>query len=122
MPLSADDLISRIDEEAPRWMRVDDVVAMARHDALVHLRDFLQKTGLPTEHDQRRELSLVPLLFQEANYDDLDWTNRTAALGHLSALFDLDVAVQSDGRLRHELTDAEYDVYVHGSFAAIDDR
>jgi hypothetical protein len=61
-------------------------------------------------------------VFQEANYDDIDWTDRAAPLGHLSGIFEIDVAVQSDGRERHELTDAEYNEYVQISFAAIDYR
>jgi len=123
MPLSADDLISLINEEVSQWTRVGDApVAAARHSALLHLRDILQRTGFPTDRNQRYELSLVPLVFQEANYDDIDWTDRAAPLGHLSGIFAIDIAVQSDGRERHELTDAEYDEYVHKSFAAIDYR
>ena len=122
MPLSADDLISLIDEEVSRWTHVGDGVAAARHSELLHLRDVLQRTGFPTDRNQRRELSLVPFVFQEANYDDIDWTDRTAPLGHLSGIFAIDVAVQSGGRGRHELTDGEYNEYVDGSFAAIDYR
>lgn len=122
MPLSVDDVISRIDEEVSRWTRGGDTVAGARHSALLHLRDVPRRTGFPTDRDQRYELSLVPVVFQEANYDDIDWTDRVAPLGHLSGILAIDVAVQSDGRERHELTDAQYDEYVHGSFAAIDYR
>ena len=122
MPLTADDLISLIDEEASRWTRVGNTVAAARHSALLHVRDVLRRTGLPTDRHQRRELSLVPFIFQEANYDDIDWTDRAAPLEQLSGIFAIDVAVQSDGRERHELTDAEYNEYVDISFAAIDYR
>ena len=122
MPLTADDLISLIDEEVSRWMRAGDATAVARHGALLHLRDVLKRTGFPTHRNQRLELSLVPLVFQEANYDDINWTDRIAPLGHLSGIFSIDVAVQSDGRERHELTDAEYNEYVKISLAAIDHR
>ena len=123
MPLSADDLISLINEEVSRWTRVGDFpVAAARHSALLHMRDVLQRTGFPKDRNQRYELSLVPLVFQEANYDDIDWTDRAAPLGHLSGIFAIDVAIQSDGRERHELTEDEYKEYVDGSFAAIDYR
>jgi hypothetical protein len=122
MPLSADDLISRIDEEVSRWTSVGDTVAAARHSALLNVRDVLRRTGFPTDRDRLLELSLVPFVFQEANHDDIDWTDRTAPLEHLSAIFAIDVAVQSGGRERHELTDAEYDEYVQTSFAAIDHR
>ncbi|MCZ6481580.1 MAG: hypothetical protein O6929_14455 [candidate division NC10 bacterium] len=122
MPFSADDLISQINEEVSRLTPVGNAVAVARHSALLHLRDVLRRTGFPTDSKQRHELSLVPLVFQEANYDDIDWTHRAAPLGHLSGIFAIDVAVQSAGRERHELTDAEYKEYVDGSFAAIDYR
>ena len=122
MPLSVDDLISRINEEISRWKGVGDGVAVVRHSALLQLRDVLQSTGFPTDRNQRRELSLVPFVFQEANYDDIDWTDWAAPLGHLSAVFTIDIAVQFDGRERHELTDAEYNEYVQLSFAAIDYR
>ncbi len=122
MPLSADDLISLINEEVSRWTRGGDTVAAARHSALLHLRHVLRRTGFPTDRHERRELSLAPFVFQEANYDDIDWTDRAAPLGHLSGIFAIDVAVQSDGRERHELTDAEYNEYVGISFAAIDYR
>ena len=122
MALSADDLVSRINEELSRRTRDGGSVAAARHSALLHLRDVLQSTGFPTDRNQRCELSLLPVVFQEANYDDIDWTDRAAPLGHLSPFIAIDVAVQCNGRERHELTDGEYDEYVEISFAAIDYR
>jgi hypothetical protein len=121
MPLSVDDLIPLIDRDISRWA-AGGPVAMARRRALLHLRDVLQRTGFPTERNQRRALSLVPLVFQEANYDDIAWTDRAAPLGHLSDIFAIDIAVQSSGRERHELTDAEYHEYVDMSLAAIEYR
>ena len=120
MALSVNDLISQINEEVSRWTPDGD--AVARHSALLHLRDVLQRTGYPADRALRLELSLVPSVFQEANYDDIDWTDSTAPLGHLAAIFAIDIAVQSGGRERHELTDAEYNEYVHMSLAAIDYR
>jgi hypothetical protein len=122
MSLSVDDLVSLINEEISRWTGVDDAVAEARHSALLDLRDVLQRTGFPADRNERREISLVPLVFQEANYDDINWTNRAAPLGHLSGIFAIDIAVQSGGRERHELTDAEYDAYVQTSLDTIDSR
>ena len=122
MPLSADDLVSLINEEISRWTLIGDGVAAVRHSALRQLRDVLQRTGFPTDRNRRRELSLVPFVFQEANYDDIDWTDRAAPFGHLSGIFAIDVAVQTGGRERHELTDGEYNAYVDASFAAIDYR
>ena len=118
MPLSAKELVSLINEEVSRWGGGDGVAAV-RRAALLQMRDDLQDAGFPTDRDQRRELSLVPFVFQEANYDDIDWTDRAAPLGHLAAIFAIDVAVQTGGRQRHELTDGEYNAYVRSSFAAI---
>ncbi len=122
MPLSADDLISLVNEEVSRWAHHGHAIADVRHSALLQLRDVLQETGFPTDRNLRHELSLVPFWFQEANYDDIDWTDQAAPLGHLSGIFAIDVAVQSGGRERHELTDGEYNEYVQLSFAAIDYR
>ena len=122
MPLSTDDLIALINEELPHWAHEGDALAALRHRALLGVRDALQTTGFPTDRQDRLDLSMVPFVFQEANYDDLGWTDRTESLGHLSGIFAIDVAVQSGGRERHELTDAEYSDYVDMSFAAIDYR
>ncbi len=119
---SGNALISRINHEVSRWTGIGNGVAVARHSALLRLRDILQDTGFPTDRIQRLELSLVPVVFQEANYDDIDWTDRAAPFGHLSGIFAIDVAVQTGGRERHELTDGEYNAYVDASFAAIDYR
>ena len=122
MPISVDELISRIDDQVAGLTPNDDPFATARHAALLYLRDVLRQSGYFADRTQRRELSLVPLVFQEANYDDIDWTDRAAPLWQLAGIFEIDVAAQSGGRERHELTDAEYDEYVKMSFAAIDSR
>jgi len=122
LPLTADSLISRIDEEVSRQAALGDPAAEARRHGLLRIRDVLERVGLAARLDQRRDLSLVPSLLQEANYDDIDWTDRTAPLAQLSELFEIDVAVQSNGRERHELTDSEYDDYVRMSLAAIEQR
>ena len=122
MPHSTDDLIRLINEELPRQPGADDGVVAVRRSALLNLRDALERTGFPSDRDQRLALSLVPFWFQEANYDDIDWTDRAAPPGHLSGILTIDLAVQSGGCERHELTDAEYNEYVDMSFAAIDYR
>ena len=122
MPHSKDDLIRLINEELSRRPGAADGVVAVRRSVLLNLRDALERTGFPSDRDQRLGLSLVPFWFQEANYDDIDWTDRAAPLRHLSGILAIDVAVQSDGCERHELTDAEYSEYVHVSLAAIDYR
>ena len=53
-------------------------------------------------------LSLVPFLFQEANYDDIDWSRKDSDLGHLEAFFELDLLVQFAGRERSDITAGDY--------------
>jgi hypothetical protein len=122
MPRSADELVSLIDEELPRWNPAGSALAVARHTDLLYLRDLLKRSGFPTDRDRRWELSMVPIVFQEAGYDGIEWTDRTAPLGHLSGLFAIDLAVQTGGRERHELSDDEYADYVRSSFVAIEFR
>jgi hypothetical protein len=122
MAYSADDVISLIDAELWRLASARNSVARVRRVGLVLLREELRNNGLPTDRDRRLELSLVPLVFQEANYDGIDWTDRAAPLEKLSGIFAVDLAVQSGGRERHELTDDEYREYVKASFAAIEAR
>jgi len=61
-------------------------------------------------------------IFQELNYDDYDWSSRTAPLGGLEGLVDIDVAIWSNGRRRSEMTDAEYRKYWEFCMSAIGHR
>ena len=118
--LSVDDVIDLIDREASRLTTAEDPVATVRRNFLIHLRDTLRESGFPRSSSQRLALSLVPFIFQEANYDDIDWTSRDASLGDLAGFFAIDVAVQTAGRRRHELTQDEYKEYVDASFSTIE--
>ncbi len=122
MPLPVSDWIDRIDEEASLWAGREDAWSRTRHGSLVYLLGLLRSEGFPADSDQRRELSLIPLVFQEANYDDIEWTDRTAPHGHLAGILAVDLAIQTAGRSRDGLTDAEYDEYVRVGLAAIDRR
>ena len=64
----------------------------------------------------------MPFIFQELNYDDYDWSSRTAPLGGLEYLVDIDVAIWSNGRRRSEMTDAEYGDYWKFCLKAIQHR
>ncbi len=120
--LSIAEVIDLIDREAPCWTQADNRVATLRQDFLAYLRDALGESGFPRKLSQRLELSLVPFFFQEANYDDIDWTSRDSPLGDLAGIFAIDVAVQTGGRRRHELTQDEYKEYVDVGFCAIESR
>ena len=120
--LSRNDVIELIKKEVSYLSADGNSVAAIRHRALLHALKAVEETGFPTNRDLRLDLSLVPFVFQEANYDDINWTDRQAPLHHLSEMFSIDVAVQMGGRERHEMNDAEYKDYVDTSFAAIDYR
>jgi len=117
--LCVDDVIALIKQEASRLPPDDDSVASMRHWALLNALAVLGETGFPTDRELQLDTSLVPFIFQEANYDDIDWTSRLAPLHHLSEMFLIDIAVQTGGRERHELDDKEYKDYVSKSNAAI---
>ena len=53
-------------------------IVAARLQHLRFLSRWLHESGLPTRDRERVELSLVPFLFQEANYDDIRWSTRGA--------------------------------------------
>ena len=118
--LSANEIIPLIKEEISRLSPDNDSVAAIRREALLRVLSVLQETGFPKDRNQQLEISLIPFIFQEANYDDIDWTDRLAPLQQLNGLFSIDIMVQMGGRDRHELNDDEYEAYVNVSFAAID--
>ena len=64
----------------------------------------------------------MPFIFQELNYDGLRWSNRTAFLGPLEGIVELDVILWSAGVRRSDLTDAEYKQYWKSCLDAIDFR
>ena len=68
---------------------------------------------------KRARLSLVPLVFQEANYDDIAWMRQGENLRQLSGFLELDYLVQSAGQSRAEASPAEFAAYVGAAFRAI---
>jgi hypothetical protein len=118
--LSANEIITLIKKEASLLSTDNDSVAAIRHAALLRVLSVLGESGFPSDPNQQMENSLVPYVFQEANYDDIDWTHRLAPLQQLNGLFLIDIMVQMGGRERHELNDEDYEAYVKLSFAAID--
>src|SRR5215471_19016401 len=89
-----------------------DPIGNVRVRQLLLMEDCLNSIGFPTEADHRARVSLVPYIFQEANYDGLSWTDQQADLGHLSTLFELDFMVQNQGRARSETGDEAFQKYV----------
>jgi hypothetical protein len=87
---------------------------------LLLMEDCLNSIGFPTRPEHKARVSLVPYMFQEANYDDISWTSQQEELGHLKAYFELDYMVQNQGRERSEATAEEFKEYVEAAFQFID--
>ena len=87
---------------------------------LLLMEDCLNAIGFPIHADHKARISLVPYIFQEANYDDISWTSQQADLAHLSAYFELDFMAQNQGRERGEATEQEFKGYVDEAFKFID--
>jgi len=84
------------------------------------MEDCLNAIGFPTEKEHKARVSMVPYVFQEANYDGVSWTDAHADLAHLSVYFELDFMVQNQGKERSEATAQEYEHYVDQSLKFID--
>jgi hypothetical protein len=97
-----------------------DPVGNVRVRQLLLMEDCLNSIGFPTHAEHKARVSLVPYIFQEANYDDLSWTDQRADLGHLSSLFELDFMVQNQGHERSEAAAEAFQQYVEDSFKFID--
>lgn len=97
-----------------------DPIGNVRLRQLLLMEDCLNAIGFPAETDHKARVSLVPYIFQEANYDDLSWTDQQADLDHLTVYFDLDFMVQSQGKERKEATSQEFENYVNQSLEFID--
>ena len=95
-------------------------IAEARTVILNRLRPALSG-GFPRREDYE-SLSLVPFIFQEANYDGIDWTQQGADLAQLTSLFEIDACVWSGGRFLGEFSKAEHAEYVAAALRAIQAR
>ena len=99
-----------------------DPIGNVRLRQLLLMEDCLNAIGFPTEAGHKARVSLVPYVFQEANYHDISWTDQHAQLDHLAAYFDLDFMVQNQGRERSEAGEQEFRQYVEDAFKFIDQK
>jgi hypothetical protein len=97
-----------------------DPIGNVRLRQLLLMEDCLIAIGFPTEDAHKARVSLVPYIFQEANYDDISWTDQLADLAHLSAYFELDCMVQNQGKERRDVTPQEFERYCNQSLDFID--
>ncbi len=58
-------------------------VLLVRRRFLIDLRSMVQEHGLPLPDERQLDACVMPFIFQELNYDDYDWSSRTAPLGGL---------------------------------------
>ena len=94
-------------------------LAATRLIAVDRIAGYLGTRGFPSTEDEKMSLSLVPFIFQEANWDDIDWSRKDSDLGHLEAFFELDLLVQFAGRERSDITAGDYARYHALSLKAI---
>ncbi len=97
-----------------------DPIGNVRLRQLLLMEDCLNAIGFPTESDHKARVSLVPYIFQEANYHDISWTDQQAELAHLGPYFDLVFMVQNQGRERSEASAQEFKRYIDEAFGFID--
>jgi hypothetical protein len=97
-----------------------DPVGNVRLRQLLLMEDCLTAIGFPTKAQHKARVSLVPYIFQEANYDDISWTDQLADLAHLSVYFELDFMVQNQGKERRDVTPQEFEQYCNQSLDFID--
>lgn len=95
-------------------------IVAVRADVIQRIRSTLASRGFPRTLEDRARLSLIPFIFQEANYDGISWGDENEDFGHLQSFFDLDFHVAFAGRERHEVSPAERDAYWTESMAFID--
>ena len=116
--VSVSELIAKI--EAYLTKSSDDPIARARCAAVRALGDALKSGGYPTrEHDQF-ELSLIPGVFQEANWDDIDWWSRDTTGHHqLREILEIDFLTQMAGQPREDASDSDIETYRLRSLRAI---
>ncbi len=86
---------------------------------VVRIQTYLEFVGFPKDLSAKRKLCLIPLLFQEANYDNLDWTSRSGSLEQLTDFFELDCMFQNDGKKRSELNCETFKAYIDSSLAFV---
>ncbi len=96
-----------------------DGLAATRRIAVGRIAEHLASEGFPSTEDEKISLSLVPFIFQEANYDEIDWSQKDSDLCHLRRFFELDLLVHFAGRERSDISDDDYAQYYEFSLEAI---
>jgi hypothetical protein len=115
--LALEQVVTAIGAQLDRLNASPGRIAEARAVVLNRLRDALSG-GFPAR-EAYEPLSLVPFIFQEANYDGIDWVEHGAELAQLTPLFEIDACIWSGGRTLSEFSAAEHADYVAAALRAI---
>lgn len=101
----------------------NDPIGRSRQTFARRIQTALESGGYPGSEPDQLELSIVPYVFQEANYDGIDWWSRDSAKhGQLKGLLEIDFLTQMAGKRREDASDAEMEDYRLRSLRAIDFR
>jgi hypothetical protein len=122
MPLTIHDIVEMIDAELSQYNSHASSVVEARSRHLRAVKDFLISAGYPSSKEDKLNLSLHPFYFQEVNYDDLDIYSLNGDRGHLTNAYDIDLAVQTGGYTRKDITEPLYESYCCTRSEAIEYR
>lgn len=106
MPASINEIIELINSELEKPGQGG--VVEVRKLRLQLVKDFLATKGFPQSMRERFELALHPFYFQEVNYDDLDPYSKNGDLGQLKNVYNIDLAVQTGGFTRENISDADF--------------
>ena len=101
----------------------NDPVGRFRQTFARKIQATLESGGYPASEQDQLALSIIPYVFQEANYDDIDWWSRDSAKHRqLKNLLEIDFLTQMAGKRREDASDAEIEDYRLRSRRAIDFR
>ena len=90
----------------------NDPVGRSRQTFARGIQAALESGGYPVSEADQLELSIIPYVFQEANYDDIDWWSRDSAKhGRLKNLLEIDFLTQMAGKRREDASDTEIEHY-----------
>ncbi|HMO18253.1 MAG TPA: hypothetical protein PKA63_13365 [Oligoflexia bacterium] len=115
-----DKVIALIDAELSRHGSDDSAISRVRNLRLNYIREYLLSKGFPKSEKDKMELSLHPFYFQEVNYDDLDIYSINGDRGHLTIPYDIDLAVQTGGYSRDDVSINIFNSYTSSRSRAID--
>jgi hypothetical protein len=120
MSEKVEEVIKLIELELNRYGSNESPISRARNFRLKKIKEYLISKGFPQSEDEKLELALHPFYFQEALYDDLDIFSIDGDSGHLTIPYEIDLAVQTGGYFRGDVSEEIFDSYTSSRTNAID--